>query len=123
MATFTKYALFPDGTNEGTGSGVLVVGTASASATAIHTGPISTTTRDEVWLYAANSYTSSLKLYIEYGGSTAAYKINQTITADSGLVLVVPGLIVKGAASPLVIKAWSNPGSYITLFGYVNRIS
>lgn len=123
MASFSKMALSPGGT-EGSGAGILVTGTASASATAIHRGPSTTTHYDEVWLYASNTDTTANKITIEYGGTTAGFLIEQTIPGEAGLILIVPGLIVKGNASPLDIKAWSTTtGSVVTIFGYVNRIS
>lgn len=124
MATFNKLALCPSGT-EGTGAGILVVGTGSgSSATPVHTGSTTTTTYDELWLYASNTSTTDNKLTIEYGGTTAGFTIVQTISGQSGLILIVPGLIIKGAASPVEVKAWSTTtGSVVNIFGYINRIT
>lgn len=121
MATFAKSALRPGGT-EGSGVGILVAATATPG-TAIHSGPTVTTSYDEVWLYASNTDTTARKLTIEFGGTTAGFIIEQTIPAESGLVLVVPGLIVKGNATAVTIAAFCPTTNVVNIFGYVNRIS
>jgi len=45
-----------------------------------------------------------------------------TIAAESGLVLVVPGLILKGVATALEVRAFAATTSAINIFGYVNKI-
>jgi len=46
-----------------------------------------------------------------------------TIPAESGLTLVSPGLVLKGNASPLVVKAFAATTDVVAVYGYVNRIS
>ena len=122
MATLSKLALQPAGTT-GDGLGILVAATATAG-TAIHTASSTATTVDEVWLYAYNNDSASILLTIEYGGVTAPKDvIKQTLTAQSGLVLVVAGLLVQGNATPKVIRAFAATASQISIFGYVNRIT
>ena len=122
MATLSKLALQPAGTT-GDGLGILVAATATAG-TAIHTASSTATTVDEVWLYAYNNDSSSILLTIEYGGVTAPKDvIKQTLTAQSGLVLVVAGLLIQGNATPKVIRAFAATASQISIFGYVNRIT
>ena len=83
-----------------------------------------TTTIDEVWLYAYNNDTASILLTIEFGGVTAPKDvIKQTLTAQNGLVLVVAGLILQGNASAKVVCAFAATASKISIFGYVNRIT
>jgi len=90
MATYSKITL-----SESTdGRGILVDDAASAGK-AIHTGSSTATTYDEIWLYAANYDTSDRKLTIEWGSASAGDLIEQTITTEAGLVLVVPGLLLK----------------------------
>ena len=62
MATLSKLCLQPAGTT-GTGLAVKVAATSSAG-TAIHTASDTATTIDEIWLYAVNTSTSSVKLTI-----------------------------------------------------------
>jgi len=122
MATYSKLALQPAGTT-GTGLGVKVAATATAG-TAIHTASSTSTTIDEVWLYAVNSSASSVKLTIEWGETTAPDgNIELTIAAESGLVLITPGLVMQGNSTPKVIRAFAATANVIIIHGYVNRIT
>ena len=120
MATFTKTKL----TGSTDGKGVKVVATASAGTT-IHTGSATATTYEEIWLYAINTDSSDRKLTIEWGGTTSPDDlIEQTITAEGGLTLVAPGLLLKGnSSSALIIKAFAAAANVIILHGYVNSIA
>ena len=122
MATFSKLALQPAGTT-GTGLGVLVAATATAG-TAIHTASATATTVDEIWLYAVNTSTSAVKLTIEWGEATAPNgNIELTVAAESGLVLVSPGLVMQGNATAKVVRAFAATANVIVIHGYVNRIA
>lgn len=102
---------------------IKVAATATAGTT-IHTGSATATTYDEVWLYAVNSDTTDRKLTIEWGGvSSPDDLIEQTITAESGLILVVAGLVIKGNATPLVVRAFAASANVVMIGGYVNRIT
>jgi hypothetical protein len=117
MATFTKIKL--SGSTDG--RGIKVVATTSPGTT-IHTATSSTTTGwDEVWLYAYNSDTVSRLLTIQQGGTTSPDDdIKVTIPPQSGLVLVVSGLILQNSS---VVRAYAAAANVITIQGYVNRIS
>ena len=119
MATYSKIAL------SGSTDGKLIKVAATATAgTTIHTGSATATTFDEIWLYAVNSDTTDRKLTIEFGGTSAPDDlIEQTITAESGLLLVVPGLVIKGNATPLVVRAFAATTNVVMVGGYVNRIT
>lgn len=119
MATYSKIHL------SGSTDGKLIKVAATATAgTTIHTGSSTATTYDEVWLYAVNSDTTDRKLTIEFGGTSAPDDlIEQTITAESGLILVVPGLVIKGNATPLVVRAFAATTNVVMIGGYVNRIT
>jgi hypothetical protein len=119
MATFTKLVL-SGSTN---GRAILVAATASPGTT-IHTGSTNTAVIDEVWLYAQNTDTTARKLTIEWGGTSSPDDlIELTIPAESGLTLVAPGLLIKGAGTALVVRAFAATTNVITIHGYVNRIS
>lgn len=119
MATYTKNIL--SGSTDG--RAIKVVATASAGTT-IHTGSATSTTIDEVWLYAQNTDTTARKLTIEWGGTTSPDDlIEVTIGPEQGLVLIAPGLIIKGNATPLVVRAFAATANVVTLHGYVNRIA
>lgn len=119
MATYSKIKL------SGSTDGRLIKVAATATAgTTIHTGSSTTTTIDELWLYAVNSDTTDRKLTIEFGGTSAPDDlIEQTITAESGLILVVAGLIIVGNATPLVVRAFAATTNVVMVGGYVNRIT
>ena len=120
MATFAK-ALLSGGTANG--RGILVAATSSAGpGTLIHTGSTTTSHVHEIWLYAQNSSTSAVKLTVEWGGTGTGDQIELTIQPESGLVLVAPGLLLKGEASALVVRAFAGTTNVLTIFGYVHTI-
>jgi hypothetical protein len=119
MATFGKTIL--SGSTDG--KGIKVVATATAGTT-IHTASSDTAVLSEIWLYAMNTTTSDVKLTIEWGEATAPDgNIEQTIAAEGGLMLVVPGLLLKGNATPLVVKAFAGSANVIIMHGWVNTIT
>lgn len=124
MATFSKLKL--DASTDGK---AIKVATATSPGTTIHVGSNTATTYDEVWLYAMNTDTSTRKLTIEWGvasggGATPPDDIIEvTVAPESGLMLAVPGLVLKGNATPLYIKAFAATANVILIYGYVNRIT
>jgi len=119
MTTFSKAVL--SGSTDG--RGVKVAATSSAGTT-IHTGSSTAADIHEVWLYAVNQDTVSRTLTLQWGGtSDPDDSITYTLAAASGLVLVAPGLVVKGNATPLVIKAFASATNVVMLHGYVNVIA
>lgn len=119
MATFTKSIL------SGSTDGKLIKVAATATAgTTIHTGPTNTSHLHEVWLYAVNSNSADVKLTIEWGGvSSPDDLIEYTVKAENGLYLIVPGLIVQGNATALVVRAFAATANVISIGGYVNTIT
>jgi len=90
----------------------------------IHTASSSTSVFDEVWIYAQNNHTADVALRIGFGNTTDPDDIIEyTVKTKGGLYLVVPGLILKGNATPLTVKAAAGTTNVISLTGYVNRIS
>jgi len=119
MATFSKIAL--SGSTDG--KMIKVAATATAGTT-IHTGSTTSTTFDEVWLYAVNSSGSTVKLTIEWGGTTSPDDLIEfTVPAEDGLYLIVGGLVIKGNATALVVRAFAATANVINIAGYVNRIT
>lgn len=120
MATYTKVP-FSAQTN---GLPIKVSATASTGTT-IHSTGTSASVIDEIWMYAYNSSTSFVTLTIQYGGVTSPDNdIKITIPANSGLTLVVPGLILTGTgASASTVYAYAGTTNVVTISGYVNRIS
>lgn len=116
MATYSKL-LLSGSTN---GKGIKVAAT-STPGTTIHTAVAGTSSFDEIWLWAINSSAASVKLTIEWGQADAPDgNIEGTIPPESGLYLIVPGLLLQ---NELVVKAFAATGDVIVLHGFVNRIA
>ena len=116
MATYAKQ-LLSGSTN---GKGILVVATATAGTT-IHTAVSGTSDIDELWVYAVNSSASDVKLTLEWGEATDPNgNIEQTVPTESGLMLLVPGLLLQNS---LVLKAFAGTTNVIVIHGYANRIT
>ena len=115
MATYSK-VLLSGSTN---GKAVSVSAT-STPGTLIHTAQSGTSGMDEVWLYATNSSTSTVKVTVEFGGTSVAENIELNIPGESGLVLICPGLVLNNSLEVLAFAATSD---VIHISGYVNRIT
>lgn len=114
MATFTKLKL----SSSTDGKGIKVVATATPGTT-IHSAHL--TDLDEIWIYAVNSSASPVKLTLEWGEVTAPDgNIEVTIPGESGLYLIVPGLLLTNS---LVVKAFAGTANVILIHGFVNRIT
>jgi hypothetical protein len=119
MATFSKTIL--SGSTDG--KQIKVAATATAG-TLIHTGPTNTAHLHEVWLYAVNTSASDVKLTVEWGGvASPDDHIEYTVKAENGLYLIVPGLLIKGNATALVVRAFAATTNVICISGYVNVIA
>ena len=119
MATFTKNKL--SGSTDGLG--IKVTGTGTGSTVTVHTAVAGTTAGvfDEIWIYAINTSTSSVKLTLEWGTATAADgNIEVTVLPEAGLVTVIPGLILQNAK---VVKAFAGTADVILISGFVNSIT
>ena len=120
MATFSKQLL-----SGSTGGRLIKVGATATPGTTIHATGTSATIIDEVWLYAVNTSSTDDLLTIEFGGTSSPDDLIEfTVTAESGLYLVVPGLILTGdGASARTITAFAATTNVINIGGYVNRIT
>jgi|TARA_R100001530_G_scaffold5204_3_gene6555 hypothetical protein len=115
MATYSKELL--SGSTQG--KGILVAATSTAGTT-IHTAVSGTTDIDEIWLYAVNAHSADIKLTLEWGEATEPNgNIEQTVPTESGLMLLVPGLLLQNG---LVVKAFAGTANEIVIHGYVNKI-
>jgi hypothetical protein len=116
MSTYTKVLLSGDVN----GRQIKVVESGSPGTT-IHTAIAGTDSLDEIWLYAVNSDDTDQKLTIEYGGTTDPDDlIEQTLPAEGGYVLIVPGLLLQNS---LVVKAFAAEADKVLINGFVNRIT
>ena len=120
MATFTKVPL----SASTRGMPVKVAATATTGTT-VHATGVSATTIDEVWLYAYNGSTAAVLLTIQYGEASASDDdIKLTVPPQSGLTLVVPGLVLSGTgAAAATVFAYASVANVVLLYGYVNRIA
>jgi hypothetical protein len=120
MATFTKFHL-----SGSTGGRPIKVAATETAGTTIHTTGTSSSNLDEIWLYANNTDSTERKLTLEYGGvSSPDDLIEITIPAESGLVLIIPGLLLSGdGTSGRTVAAFAATANVINITGYVNRIS
>ena len=119
MATFSKELL----SASTDGRAIKVAATATAG-TLIHTGSTTATTIDELWLYAMNTDSADRKLTIEWGGVTSPDDLIEiTVGTEAGLVLIAPGLLIKGNSTALLVRAFAASANVITLHGYINRIT
>ena len=121
MATISKVKL----SNSTDGKGIVIAATGTVG-TLIHESTTTVADYDEVWIYATNTHTADEILVIEWGlaGSGPLDYIYQTIATKAGLTLVVPGLILKGNSTELLVNGFNPSGASgrINVFGYVNRI-
>ena len=76
---------------------------------------------DEVWLYACNTHSAAVVLTIEWGGVSSPDDLTEIeLAADSGWVLIVPGLLIQNS---LVVQAFAATTNVVMVNGYVNRIT
>lgn len=102
------------------GKAILIVATATPG-TLIHTAVSGTTDFDEIHLWAANTNATDVDLTIEWGGTTAPDDlIETTITAEAGLEIVIPGLVLQNS---LIVRAFASVTNVVNIWGYVNRIT
>lgn len=119
MATFTKNHL----SASTDGRPVLVVATATTGTT-IHTGSSTAADFHEIWLWAMNSSAAGVKLTIEWGGTTAPNDLIEfNVPPESGLYQIVPGLLLQGNATPLIITAFAGSASVVNIHGFVNEVT
>lgn len=118
MATAVKRKL--SGSTDGRPIKVVATGD---PGTTIHTAVAGTTagTYDEIWLYAYNSDSTQRTLTIEFGGNGSPDDlIIVGVASNSGLMLVIPGLILQNGS---VVKAYCNVANVVTISGFVNSIT
>lgn len=119
MANFSKLIL-----SGSTNGRAVKVAATSTPGTIIHTGSTDSSVIDEVWLYAMNTDTTARKLTVEWGGTSSPDDLIEIfLPAESGLTLIAPGLLIKGAGTALVVRAFAATADVVTIHGYINRIS
>lgn len=115
MATYSKIHL--SGSTNGKGIKITQTGT---PGDLIHTA-VAGTDFDEIWLYAVNSQTATVKVTIEWGTHDAPDgNIEVSIPGESGLYLIIPGLILENS---LDVNAFAATANVVMIHGFVNRIT
>jgi hypothetical protein len=120
MATFSKVLL-----SGSTGGRLIRVAATGTPGTTIHATGTSATIIDEIWLYASNTDTTDRKLTIEFGGTSAPDDLIEfTVKAESGLYLMIPGLVLTGdGAAARTVRAFAASANVLNIGGFVNRIT
>jgi hypothetical protein len=120
MTSFSKELL-----SGSTGGRLIKVVATASSGTTIHATGTSSSVTDEVWLWAVNSSTSNVKLTIQFGDTSSPDdEIEFTVPAESGLYLIVPGLVLRGTgAAARTVRAFAGTANVLNVGGYVNRIA
>jgi hypothetical protein len=116
MATFSKVKL--SASTDGKSIKIAAVATAGTTVHAAHA-----TALDEIYCWVSNSDSSDRTITIEWGGVTDPDNLlvkTLTIPANSGPILVVPGLILTNS---LVFAIFASSANKILATGYVNRIT
>ena len=106
------------GSSDGRG---VKVGATATPGTLIHTALSSQAANewDEVWIKAVNTSGSSVKLTIEWGGTTSPDDLVEiTIPAESGFTEVIPGHVLQNG---VIVRAFAATADVIVIHGYVNR--
>jgi hypothetical protein len=117
MPTYSKVKL-----SSSTSGRPIKVAATTSPGTSIHS-TLGTASTDEVYLYANNTDTVTRTLTIQWGGTTAPDdSIVVGIAAQSGIFLVIPGLILVDTGAALTIRAFTDVTNIINITGYVNRI-
>jgi hypothetical protein len=103
----------------------IVVAAVAAGGTTLHTTGVSITVLDIITLYCQNTDTTARKLTVEFGNvSSPGDTIEVTVPPESGLMLVVPGLLLTGTgAAGNIVKAFAATANVLVIFGYVDRVT
>lgn len=108
------------------GKGIKLTGATTTASVLIHTATSNATSGatgvwDEIWIWGFNSSSSALTVTVEFGAAAAPdNNIIQTLPAQSGAILVVPGLVLQNSKA---VNGFAQSANMITLMGYVNQIT
>ena len=98
-----------------------ITGTNTATANIVHTAVTGTTNFDEIWIWAFNAHTTTVKVYIEWGTHADSDDlIVKQIPPDSGLYLLIPGQILNNG---MTVEIFAGTASKVFISGYVNHMT
>lgn len=94
----------------------------SSPGTTLHTAQAGTTDGqyDEVWLWAANVSGSACDLVLQFGGTGSSDVITIPLPAESGLLLVCPGIPLQNSK---IVRGYAEVAAAVNVVGYVNRLT
>lgn len=103
------------------GRPVQAVATASPGTT-MHTAVPGTVTGtwDEIWMWAVNADAVARVVTVQFGNTAATDGIPITLPPSSGLVLLIPGLVLQNGG---VVRAYCAVASNVFISGYVNSVT
>lgn len=102
------------------GKGIKIAATATPG-TLLHTASATAGVLDEVFVFIVNTQAGAVKVTVEWGEATAPDgNIEVTVPGESGLLLVIPGLLI---ANGLTVKAFAGTTNVLIAHGYVNRFT
>ena len=117
MATYTKLPL----SGSSNGQNILVTATTSGSGVNIHTAVAGTSSLDEIYIYGYNDATASILLSLNWGSISESVSVCRTLIGpQSGRTLVIDGKLLQNG---LTITAYSSVANFVTIDGFINRIS
>ncbi len=93
--------------------------TASSVATPIHTSIISSTSYDEIYIYATNNSVFTPTLTMCWGNTGSLNQLPVIIASNIGRVCVCDGVLLNNG---LTVYAYSSISGSILIDGFVNRI-
>jgi len=114
MTTVTKIPL----SASSNGAGIKVIA-ASTPGTLIHTATSASGSCDEIWLWAYNADDANAVISIEWGSDTELPR-KVPVPLQTGLVPVIPGLILQAGQT---VRVFSSATNMVKMDGFVNRIT
>ena len=103
------------------GAAFTVSSISAISPMTVHTSISGTTNWDDIWIWAINTYTSSVTLSLYFGGHSSVGDMvvhDYDIPAGGLPILICPGLFIQNSG---VVEAYASVANKINLIGYVNR--
>jgi hypothetical protein len=100
------------------GRPISITAITSGTANTIHTSITGVAQKDELFLYANNTGATNAKLFLYQGAVNENNVIQSLITAQDGLSLICPGLVLNSGNA---VSAYSDSAGFIRIAGYVQR--
>jgi len=103
----------------GAGNTLINIDATATAGTVIHANG---TNKDTLWLWAVNTAANTVSLTLEYMGVTDPDDLIKTdVPKNSGLILIIPGLLLDRNSQ--TIAAFASSADKINIVGYVERLS